>query len=147
MAFRDRALGLVEQLVLEDHHRIGIGDRGEQHALGLARGRRLDDLEPRHMGEPGLQALAVLRGGAGSRPRRQSEDDRNGNGPAKHVTQLRRLIDDLLRREHREIRKLELVNWPHAVQRRADRDARAAELRNRRVHDALVAEACERDRR
>jgi hypothetical protein len=56
-------LGLaeIEQLVLEEDHRVVVADRGDQQALGVVgRGGR-DHHEARHVGEPGLQALAVLR--------------------------------------------------------------------------------------
>ena len=69
---RHFALHLVEQLVLEDHHRIGIVDGGEQQALGVMRRGRLHHLQARHMGEPGFERLAVLGRGAGAGARRES---------------------------------------------------------------------------
>ena len=141
VAFRHRALHLVEQLVLEDHHRIGIGDRREQHALGVMRRRRLDDLQARHMAEPGFEALAVLRGRARAGAGRKAHHDRHRHLAAQHEAHLRRLVDDLLHRQRREIGELELEDRPHAGHRRTDGDARAAKLGDRRVHHAVGAEA------
>ena len=93
------------------------------------------------MGVPGFDALAVLRGAAEPRSRRHAKNDRNIDRAAQHIAQLGGLIDDLLHRQHRKVGELEFVDRPHAGQRRADRDAGAAEFRDRRIHDALVAEA------
>ena len=127
--------------MLEDDHRVGILERGEQQALGVGGRRRLHHLQPRDVAEPGLEALAVLGGGAGARARGHAHDQRHRGLAAEHVAQLRRLVDDLLHRERREVRELELEDRPQAGQRRADRDAGAAELGDRRVDDPVGAEA------
>ena len=74
-------------------------------------------------------------------PGRHAKDDRNADRAAQHIAQLGGLIDDLLHRQHRKVGELELVDRPHAGQRRADRDACSAEFRDRRIHDPLLAEA------
>ena len=127
--------------MLEHDHRIGVFDRGEQHALHVLRRRRLDHLEAGDMSVPGLDALAVLRGAAKARPGRHAKDDRNIDGAAQHIAQLGGLIDDLLHRQHRKVGELKFVDRQHAGQRRADRHARPAELRDWRVHHPLLAEA------
>jgi hypothetical protein len=60
--------------------------------------------------------------------------------PPSNITHLRSLIDDLLHRKRREIRKLEFVNRPRACHRSAYRDACATKLRNRCVAHAVFAE-------
>ena len=77
--------------------------------------------------------------GAGRHPEHHRHRDR----PAQHVAELRRLIDDLLHRQHREIAELELIDRPQAGQRRADRNARAAEFGNGGVHHPLLAVAAD----
>ncbi len=144
---RHRALGLVQQLVLEDQHRVRIVDRREQQALGVVRRRRLHDLEARHVREPRFEALAVLRRGAGARAARQPHDHRHARLAAEHEADLRRLVDDLLHRQRDEIRELDLEHRPHAGQRGADRRAGDAQLADRRVDHALAAEARGRGRR
>ena len=141
MPFGHDALHLVEQLVLEDHHRIGIGDRRQQHALRVVRRGRLDHLQARHMAKPRLEALAVLRRRAGAGSGGKPHDHRHRDLAAEHEAHLRRLVDDLLHRERCEIGELELEDRPHAGHRRADGDAGTAELGDRRIHDALRAEA------
>ncbi len=141
IAFRHFALHLVEELVLVDHHRIGILDGREQHALHIVRSGRLDHLQAWHMAEPCLEALAVLRGSARAGTGGKAHDDRHRNGAAQHVAHLGGLVDDLLHGERREIGELELEDRTHASHGCTDCDASAAQLRDRRIHHALGAEA------
>jgi hypothetical protein len=46
---RHRRGDAVEDLVLEEDHRIGIADRRLEQTLGIGRGRRRHDLEPGDM--------------------------------------------------------------------------------------------------
>ena len=96
------------------------------------------------MGEPRLEALAVLRRAAEAGAGRHAEHHRHRHRAAEHVAQFRRLIDDLLHRQHREIAELEFVDRPHAGQRRADREPRAAEFGDRRVEHAVGAVALDK---
>jgi len=93
------------------------------------------------MAEPGFQALAVLGGGARAGARRKAHDHGHGDGTAEHVAHLRRLIDDLLHGKGREVGELKFVNRLQPGHRGPDCDADTAQFGNRRVHDALIAEA------
>ena len=127
--------------MLEDHHRIGIGDRRQQHALRVVGRCRLDHLEARYVAEPGFEALAVLCRSARTGAGRKSHDDRHRHLAAEHEAHLRRLIDDLLHGERGEVGELELEDRPHTGHRSAHCDARATELGDRRVHHAIGTEA------
>jgi len=126
--------------VLENHHRVGIGDGGQQQSLGVVRGRRLHHLQAGHMRQPRLQALAVLRGRPGAGAGREAHHQRHRYRAAQHVAQLGRLVDDLFHGECREVRELELEHRPHPGQRRPHRNACAAQLGDWRVHYAVLAE-------
>ena len=127
--------------MLEDDHRVGVLERRQQQPLGVGGRRGLHHLEAGDVAEPGLEALAVLGGGAGAGARRHPHHQRHRGLAAEHVAQLRRLVDDLLHRERGEVGELELEDRAQAGQRRADRDAGAAELGDRRVHHPVRAEA------
>ncbi len=71
--------------------------------------------------------------------------DRQGNGQlsARHVAVLRRLVDDLLERERKEVLVHDLDDRAHARHRRADARADDRHLGDRRVAHALRAELVE----
>ena len=93
------------------------------------------------MAEPCFEALAVLRGRARAGTGGKAHHDWHRNFAAEHEAHLGCLVDDLLHRQRREIRELEFEDRPQAGHRRADCDARAAKLGDRRVHHAVGAEA------
>ena len=71
------ALGAVEQLVLEDQHRVVVAHGALEQALGVVGRGRGDDLQARDVGEEGLQALGMLRAARASRrPARASPSAR-----------------------------------------------------------------------
>ena len=126
--------------MFEDHDGIGIGDCGKQHALGIMRRGRLDHLQARHMGEPRLQALAMLGGSARAGARRKAHDQWDRHLATQHEAHLCRLVDDLLHGKRREIGELEFENRPHAGHGGAHGNAGAAQLGNRHVDDAIGSE-------
>ena len=93
------------------------------------------------MGEPGLQALGVLGGGAGAGAERRAQHHRDVGRAAEHEVDLRGLVDDLVHRLAGEVGELDLHDRPHAGQGGADGSADDAELGDRGVADALLAEA------
>ena len=106
--FRHRALRLVQQLVLEDQHRVRIVDRRQQQAFGVVRRRRL------HAPSGPGHARTRLRGsGCAVLPRLVPEPPGSritigtDGLAAEHEADLRRLVDDLLHR--RGVTKSE--NW------------------------------------
>ena len=94
-------------------------------------------------GVPGPVILAVLsadpRGGAVG----AAEDDRAAHLAARHVIGLRRRIDDVIDRLHREVEGHELDDRLQAAHRRAGADAGKAIFGDRRVDHALGAELVE----
>ena len=58
---RDVLLAEVERLVLDEDHRVRVGDRAREQARGIGSRARHHDLEPGYMREPRLEALRVLR--------------------------------------------------------------------------------------
>ncbi len=71
---------------------------------------------------------------------RPAEHDRAAHLSAGHVERLRRRIDDLIHRLHREVERHEFDDRLQACHRRANADAGKAVLGDRRVDDAPGAE-------
>ena len=71
----------------------------------------------------------------------KAHDERHVHLAAQHIAELCRLVHDLLHGERREVGKLKLEHRLAARQRRANRDARLAQFRDRRVHHAVLAVA------
>ncbi len=126
--------------MLEDHDRIRVFDGCKQHALGIIRRRRLDNLQSRYVTEPRFKTLAVLSCSAGAGTSGKAHDQRYRHRTAKHVTDFRSLIDNLFHRKRGKIRKLELEDRAHACQCRADGNASTAEFRDRSVHHPVLSE-------
>ena len=131
---------VVERLALDEHDRVVVADRGLQQALRVVRGRRHHDLEARHVRVEALERLAVLRADLHRRTTRPAEHDRHVILPAAHLIDLRRVVDDLIDRDEREVERHELDDRPQPDHRGADADAGKAHLRDRRVDDAALAE-------
>ena len=134
---------VVQRAVLEDEHRVGVGEGGPEHAAGVVEGGRREDAQPGDVGVPALQAVRVLRGelaaGAGGHP----DHERYVELAAGHVQQRRRVVEDLVEGEQAEVDRHDLDDGPHAAQRGADAGADERRLRQRRVADALRAELLE----
>ena len=107
-----------------------------QQAVGLDRRGRRDDHEPRHVDEPGFEALRVLRGGAAGGTGLRAHDQRNGELAARHVAVLRGLIDQAIHRQRGEVDEHDLEHGPQPTQRRAGGNAG-----DRRFADGGVAHA------
>ena len=58
---RHLALGVVEHLALEEAHRVVVANRALQQSLRIVWRTGRNDLETRHVGEPRLEGLRVLR--------------------------------------------------------------------------------------
>lgn len=63
---RHRERHPVQQLVLQDHHRVGVADGRLDEALGVLAGPGRDDLQGRDGGVPRGEALGVLRAYTGA---------------------------------------------------------------------------------
>ena len=133
----------VEDLVLEEDHRIGIADSCLEQAFRIGGGIGNDDTEAGYTGVPGRIVLAVLGGDAGGSAVGAAENDRGTHLAAGHVEGLCRRVDDLVDRLHGKIPGHELDDRAQSGKRRADAKAGKAVLGDRRVDDAFRAELLE----
>src|SRR5438876_1238211 len=62
-----------------------------------------DDSQPRDVRKPGMERLRVLRALLAAAVDDGANGERHRHLPAEHVAPLRRLVDDLVHCEHREI--------------------------------------------
>jgi hypothetical protein len=108
--------------------------------LSCARGGR-DHHQPRHVHEPGLERLRVLRRRGAPDADRHPDDGRHAALAAEHEAVLRRLVDDLVHRAQREVDHPHLDHRLEPGQRHAHRGADDRGLGDRRVDHALRAEA------
>jgi hypothetical protein len=140
---RHLALEPVERPVLEEEHRVVVVDRAPEEPTHILGRRGEDDLEPRNMDEPPLELLRVLRAGrpAGAALRPHREGDLYL--ATRHVAVLRRLVDELLHRERREVLVHDLDDRPHACDRRSDPGSDDRHLRDRGVAHPLWPELLE----
>ena len=87
--------------------------------------RRRDDLEARDVDEVALRALAVL-SAAQRRADGRAHHHRHRQLPARHVAQLRRLVDELVHALEQEVGVLHVGDRAHPEHGRADRRAAIA---------------------
>jgi len=82
--------------VLEDHDRVGIGERGGEHPARVVDGRGREHRQARHVRVPVLEAVRVLRrelpAGAGRHP----DHDGHAELPPRHVAVERGRVHDLV---------------------------------------------------
>ena len=139
-AIRDLALGVVEQLVLQEDHRIVVADRLDQQPLRVIGAGGDHHLQPGDMGEDRIQRLAVLRARAGAGAVGGADDQRRGRAAAEHVAEFGRLIHDLVQADAEEIDEHDFRHRPQPGHRgpcgRADEPA----LADGRVQHAFGAE-------
>src|SRR5438270_1679732 len=102
----------VEKLVLKEHYRVVSADGGLEQPFGIGGAVRADHDQPGHMRIPGSVVLAVLGGDARSGAVGPAEHDWASHLSARHVVRLRRRIDDVIDRLHREVEGHELDDWP-----------------------------------
>ena len=111
---RDRALGHVEQLVLDEDDRVVVADGGLEQAAGVVGSRGHDHLEPGDVVEERLQALGVL----GGKPVAGTPLGAQHHGdlalPAGDELVFGRLVDDLVHDQHGEIDEEDFDDGPAA---------------------------------
>ena len=142
-ALRHLALDRVEQPVLEEDDRVVVVDRRPEQAAHVLGRRRVDDLQARHVHEPRLELLRMLRARRPAGAALRADRQRHLHLAARHVAVLRGLVDDLLERERQEVLVHDLDDRAHARHRRADARADDRHLGDRRVAHALGAELVE----
>ena len=133
----------IELLVLEEEDRVGVADAAAQQAASVVRRRGHDDLEAGHVGEEGLDRLAVVEGAVDAAAVWRSDGDGTAEGAVGAIAQARRLADDLVEGRKDEVGELDLRHRPQPVDRRPDRGPDDERLGERRIDDALAAEFAE----
>ena len=129
-------------LVFEIDDGIVVADGRLQQTLGVVGRGRLYDLQPRHMREPRLRILGVVRAAAKSTAGRAAKDDGHRRAPS--IARFRRVVHDLIERAHDEVGELEFDDRTQPFDRRGAGGADEAALRNRRIDDALGSEFVEK---
>jgi hypothetical protein len=135
------ALEVEQPLVLEVEDRIGIADRGPQQRVRVDRRRRHRDLEARHIEEPVLDRLGMLRAEPRPGPVGHADRDRHADLPAGHVAVLGQLVGDLVEADAGEVGEHDLGQRAQPLDRGADRRADDRLLGDRRVEHPPCAEA------
>ena len=138
LAGRHLALHVVEQLVLEEDHRVVVPDRRREQALGVGRGGRHHALQPRHVREHRIVAAGVLAGGSEAGADHRPDHHRHLCLASEHVAELGALVEDLVHAHAEEVDEHELGHRPEPCGGRADRRADETRLRDRCVQDALA---------
>ena len=92
------------------------------------------------MGQPGLEALRVLRGAALAGAALRAQHERHAELPARHRVRLRRRVDELVERERDEVDVHDLEHRPQPRLGGADGDAADRRLADRRVEHAVAPE-------
>lgn len=108
--------------MLENHHRIGIRQRGAQHAVRVGHRRRRDHFDARDMRIPGLEAMRVLSGELTPSTRRHAHHERNRELTSRHMMQRRGGIDDLIEGQQAEVDRHNFDDRSQAAQGGADSD-------------------------
>src|SRR6266567_7951484 len=98
------------------------------------------------MADPGVQALAMLRGRPARGPQRCAYHQRHFELATRHIMHFRSLIDDLIHDERHKIAKHDVDDWPHAGHRSPYAQTGNARLRNGGVDDACCAELFDQSR-
>ena len=133
----------VEVLVLDEDHGVVVADRRLEQPLRVLRRRRHRDEQAGDVEVQRLPRVRVRRPELVAGALRHPDDHRHADLPAEHVVDRRRVVDDLVHRQQREVDRHELDDRAHARHRRADAHPDDRVLGDRRVADALVAELLE----
>ena len=140
LLLRHRPFGHVEQLVLDEDHRVVVADGARQQALGVVRRRRHGHLEAGDVVEQGLQALRVLGGDAVPHTALGAQDQGHRALASGHEPELGRLVHDLVHGEEGEVDEEDLHHGAHPRDGGADAGADDARLGDGGVDDALRSE-------
>ena len=138
--FGQIAFQVVEAAVLEDQDRVGVADRGPQHAPRvLQRGRR-DHPKPGNMGVPALKTVGMLGRQLAAGPCGHADDERNVELTTGHVQQGGGVVHDLVEGEQAEVDGHDLDDGAHAAEGGTDAGTHKRRLGQRGVADALGTE-------
>ena len=101
--FRHFALTRVQSLVFEKYHRVIVANRLNHQPLGVVGIRRNNNFQTRHGRDKRVHSLRVLRAHVHTSPHRGANNHRAGGLAAKHVTELRNLVVNLVEADAEEI--------------------------------------------
>ena len=137
------ALDVVQAAVLEDQHRVGIAQRGPQHAAGVLERGRGNDADAGNVGVPPFEAVRVLGSELATGTGGHADDERHVALPTGHVQQRGRVVDDLVEGEQAEVDRHDLDDRPHPADGRTDACTDECRLRQGCVTDSLGPELLE----
>ena len=126
--------------MLKDDDRVGVLERGGEHAASVRQRGRRDDPDPGNVGIPRLEAVRMLRRELPSCARRHPDDERHVALAAGHVQQRCGVVEDLVQREQAEVDRHDLDDGPHSAERCPDACSSKSVLRQRRIANAVGAE-------
>ena len=132
---------------LEEHHRVGIADRGQQQTIGACRRGRADDANPGNVAKQRLGAFRMVFRRVDAAAVRRADDHRAAQAAARAIAHARHVIHDLIERRIHESHELNFRNRLQPVRRHAHRHAGDRGLRQRRVLHAILAESALQSRR
>src|SRR5215471_7386175 len=135
------ALHGPQACVLEDDHWVIVAYRGLQQALDVRGGARADQFQSRRVQKQRVRPVRVLRGECAAVIHAAGEDDRHADLPPGHVSQLGRLVDNLIRGQIHEAGDAEIDYRTQPPNRRPNPDACEGPLGNRRAPDARFVES------
>src|SRR5215210_1613721 len=119
----DLALRPVQGTGFEEDHGVGVPDRREHHALDVVRGHGRNDLETREVAVEALQGVRVLSRELDAAAVGAPDHERHLYLSTREVAHLGGVLDDLVRRQKREIPGHHLDYRTHPHHRHADRRA------------------------
>ena len=126
----------IERDVLEEEHRIGIGNGARHQRARVRRRRRHHDLQAGCAIEPRLGVLAVVRPGMTEPAPRHAQHHRHRAAPA--IADLGGVVHELVEAGRDEVVELHLADRTLARQRGADAGAEHGTLGQRRVEDPIA---------
>ncbi len=137
LAFGHIAVLVVEDAMLDEHHRVIVAHCRGEAALGVERGRGRHDFEAGHVHEQRVKPLRVLRALPPALADDRAHHHRHVLLAAEHGIGLRRHVDDLVHRQHDEVHADMDVDRAQSGEGHADCHAGHGVLRERRAEDPL----------
>ena len=132
--------------MLEDDDGVVVPDRGLRQPLRIGGSRRCHEAQAGLGEEPAHRCLRVARAEAGAGADGGADDERDAGLPVRHVPVLRGLVDERVDDEPEEVAEHDLDDGAQPLDGGAEGGARERELGDRRVDDAVVAEAVDQSR-
>src|SRR5215218_14047 len=133
----DFAFGTVKGASFQEDHGVGVPDRRQHHALDVVRGHGRHDLETGEVSVEALQGVRMLGRELDASAVGAPDHERHLYLSAREIAHLGGVLDDLVRRQKREVPGHHLDYGAHPHHGHADRGAGKPVLRDRHVHYPL----------